>query len=92
MKKIILSLAVVAFIAVGTVSVNASTLIQDPVKKEEKKATKVADNKECYSTAEKEGKKATKAADNKECYSTAKTCCDKESGDIKKTTKKKKKS
>ncbi|MCP4551531.1 MAG: hypothetical protein GY834_05730 [Bacteroidetes bacterium] len=91
MKKIILSLAVVAFIAAGTVSVNASTLIQDPVKKEEKKATIVADNKECCSTAKKEENKAIKAADKKECYSITKTCCDKESGDIKGTTKKKKK-
>jgi hypothetical protein len=60
MKKLILSLAVVAFIAVGTVSVSASTLTQDPQKKEVKKATKAADKKACADT-------------KKECCDTKKT-------------------
>ena len=81
MKKIILSLAVVAFIAVGTISVSASTLTQDPQKKEVKKVeTKVADKKECSH----DKKAETKVADKKECCETAKTC------DPKKIAKKKK--
>jgi hypothetical protein len=65
MKKIILSLAVVAFIAVGTISVNA----QDPQKKEVKKATtevaKKAAAKDCSTTAKKSCCDATKACDTK---------------------------
>lgn len=76
MKKIILSLAVVAFIAVGTISVNAQ---DDPQKKEVKKTTteattKKADAKACSTTAK------------KACCETAKSC------DTMKTTKKKNKS
>ncbi len=76
MKKIILSLAVVAFIAVGTLSVNAieNSQLQDPQKKEVKKVTtKAKKAKEC-ATAKK-----------KECCDTAKT------SNAKKTVKKKKK-
>ena len=61
MKKIILGLAVVAFMAVGTVTVSASTLTQDPQKKEVKKATKAGDKKACADT-------------KKECCDTAKSC------------------
>ncbi len=73
MKKIILSLAVVAFIAVGTISVNA----QDPQKKEVKKATteattKKAAAKDCSTTAKKSCCDATKACDTK-APKTAKT-------------------
>lgn len=66
MKKIILSLAVVAFIAVGTISVNA----QDPQKKEVKKTTteattKKADAKVCSTTAKKACCETAKSCDTK---------------------------
>jgi len=70
MKKIILGIAVVAFIAIGTISVNA----QDPQKVEVKKATtevatKTAETKECAAAG-------TKACDTakKSCCETAKAC------------------
>ena len=72
MKKIILSLAVVAFLAVGIISVNA----QDPQKKEVKKATteitkKTAETKECCTTT----KKA--CCETKACDATKKTAAKK---------------
>lgn len=65
MKKIILSLAVVAFIAVGTISVNASTLMQDPQKKEVKEDAKKADKKACCDTAKKACCETAKSCDTK---------------------------
>ena len=64
MKKLILSMAVVAFIAIGTISVNA----QDPQKKEVKKATtevttKIAETKECDTAAKKACCETSKACD-----------------------------
>lgn len=69
MKKIILSIAVVAFLAVGAISVSATenTQTQDPpkkveVKKEATVTTKTAETKECA------------PAEKKSCCETAKTC------------------